>query len=496
MFIMKKILSFLSVLCAIFSFAANYYWVGGSGNWTDINHWRTTSGGTALPSVIPGPTDNVFFDVNSGFTVTSKTITLDNIANCHNITFAGSPIAPALKQNSTNQILNIYGSSEWQAGMGTIEVNTIIYIHTGEAKTIKSNGVKMGISYGIPQTSTVIFEEESSISLLDDIHIVHNLNQKAGTWNTNNNNVTIGAGFEAFNNYNNKTITLNLGSSNIYLLSYTSSFKAISSYTKVNAGTSHIHFMTSATGYSGMFANLGHIFYDVTFEGPLGVLSGNAQFNRVEFKNNGNIGGNNTIKDLIFTAGKTYTLQNSRTQTIENLTLGGTPCDVTFIQSNLSGTRANIKITGSTTEFNFGNLKDINASGKLLHFGEQSTIANQNNNNITYDPYNPGAFSGFGADWIDHTINNADPSTYILSTDGFYGNLYTTYKWYKVNDSRYDPNTVISTAKNIDIRSYGMGTYRVEVNYNNTCIIKEDFLVTPLKTIKAYVNPNLRMRVK
>ncbi len=58
---MKKILSFLAFLCAIFTFAADYYWVGGSGNWTDINHWRTTSGGVSLPSVVPGPTDNVFF---------------------------------------------------------------------------------------------------------------------------------------------------------------------------------------------------------------------------------------------------------------------------------------------------------------------------------------------------------------------------------------------------------------------------------------------------
>ena len=105
-------------------FADNYYWVGGSGNWTDINHWRTTSGGTSTPSVIPGPTDNVFFDVNSGFTTTSKTVTINNTANTHDIIFSGSAVSPILTQSGT-QTLNIYGSSEWQSGMGTISDNNI-----------------------------------------------------------------------------------------------------------------------------------------------------------------------------------------------------------------------------------------------------------------------------------------------------------------------------------------------------------------------------------
>ncbi len=148
----------------------NLYWVGGSGNWSDKAHWSKTSGGSG-GYCVPGPADNTFFDNGSGFTASSKTVTVDNISYTHDITFSGSATAPALKQNSTDQILNIYGSSEWQAGMGTIEVNTIIYRHTGEAKTIKSNGVKMGLNTGFLRTSSVIFEEENSLSLLDDFYV-------------------------------------------------------------------------------------------------------------------------------------------------------------------------------------------------------------------------------------------------------------------------------------------------------------------------------------
>lgn len=118
-----------------------------------------------------------------------------------------------------------------------------------------------------------------------------------------------------------------------------------------------------------------------------------------------------------------------KSKTIENLRLGGTPCNVTFLQSSIAGTRANTNITDTTTKFNFGNLKDIKASRKPLHFAEHSTIANEINSNVTSDPYNPGSFSGFDPDWLKHNVNPADPTTYMLPTNCFYGNLCTIYKW-------------------------------------------------------------------
>ena len=75
----SKLISGLSLIICLFALiqtkAADFYWVGGSGNWSDISHWRTTSGGATYPSVVPGSSDNVYFDANSGFTTTSKTVT-------------------------------------------------------------------------------------------------------------------------------------------------------------------------------------------------------------------------------------------------------------------------------------------------------------------------------------------------------------------------------------------------------------------------------------
>ena len=45
--------------------AADYYWVGGGGDWSDLSHWSTTSGGDIQHNQIPSADDRVIFDANS-----------------------------------------------------------------------------------------------------------------------------------------------------------------------------------------------------------------------------------------------------------------------------------------------------------------------------------------------------------------------------------------------------------------------------------------------
>ena len=57
--------------------ASKYFWVGGSGNWSDFsNHWATTSGGNQFHSRAPNGTDNAYFDRYS-FTDSGQTLTID-----------------------------------------------------------------------------------------------------------------------------------------------------------------------------------------------------------------------------------------------------------------------------------------------------------------------------------------------------------------------------------------------------------------------------------
>jgi hypothetical protein len=473
------------------------YWVGGSGNWNDKAHWSKASGGTG-GYCVPGPGDNVFFDAGSGFSPTNKIVTVDNISYAHNITFAGSPIAPTLTQSGA-QTLNIYGSTVWQAGMGQINIAYIYYRNTGEAKTITSNGVITGMTGNSTIVSTINFEEENSISLFDDFSTGNYLYHNAGTFNTNNYNIAVASSFFANNGTKNRSI--NLGSSIITLSSAQATFNTNSSNVTLNAGTSHIIF-TALNSYgtnNGLIAYTNQTYYDITFNN-VGSLGGGSKtgvsFNKVIFRGDGNIYGDTYISSLFLNAGKSYSLESSKTQTIMDLIIGGNSCNVTSIQSTFSTTQAKINVLGPYTSFNFVNIKYINSVGKTLYFAEQSNNLG-NNTNIVFAAYNPGGFDGLGPDWLNHTINTSDPLSYLLKTNNFYGNEFTTYKWYKLDSNT--PNTIITTDTNLDLRNFGYGNYKVEVIYSDgiteNCTITNSIKITPKILNPVYINPNLRMRV-
>ncbi|MBD8346630.1 hypothetical protein [Dysgonomonas sp. HGC4] len=468
------------------SASPDLYWVGGSGVWNDASHWSFTSGGQG-GACVPSPNSNVFFDAGSGFTSASKTVTIEATAYCRNITCAGAVTPPTLTSTSSTSIsFNIYGSSVWQSGM-TMSVYIVNYQNTGIPKTITSNGVKTG-------TYNVYIYETSSISLVDELKLGATLSINAGVFNTNNNRV------EGTSFYINSGIvarTLNLGSSDIY---FTSSVLLNSQYLTVNAGTSHIH-LTGSSGNLSVYA--GQIYNNVTFENasPSGAtlqstgtsVGKEVQFNRVEFKGTvGSLSGHNMFNQLFLTAGGTYTLSvGGDIQTVkERLTMSGNTCLILFVKSSTSGTQANLKLLGGRSDFNFVNIKDINATGGMtLHFRDKSTVAGQNNTNITYDAYNSGEFNGFPSDWTCHFIDADVPASYTLTADGFFGTEYTEYVWTKIGDPNF--TGTISTASFIDLRTFGYGTYRVQVKYNATCIVTGTVLVVKrTDSVDAGVQPS------
>jgi alpha-tubulin suppressor-like RCC1 family protein len=80
----KYIKILISLFICVNVNAADYYWVGGQGNWSDYsNHWATTSGGTTFYTSVPTPFDNVFFDNNS--TSANDTVFVDIPAVCNNL---------------------------------------------------------------------------------------------------------------------------------------------------------------------------------------------------------------------------------------------------------------------------------------------------------------------------------------------------------------------------------------------------------------------------
>ncbi|MBS4042897.1 MAG: hypothetical protein KGZ59_03695, partial [Chitinophagaceae bacterium] len=143
----KNVILICSILVSQLTYAVDYYWVGGSGNWSEVStHWATSSGGSTFHTVVPTSADNVFFDANS-FTGASQTVTADNnIIYCNNMDWTGVTNTPTLNMN--NKLLYIYGSLTMVPGMNTSNffccTNSITFKATTTGKTITTGGKSIG----------------------------------------------------------------------------------------------------------------------------------------------------------------------------------------------------------------------------------------------------------------------------------------------------------------------------------------------------------------
>ncbi|HEU4719614.1 MAG TPA: T9SS type A sorting domain-containing protein [Bacteroidia bacterium] len=119
---MKRILFILVFSGLHFSFllADNYYWVGGTGNWSDyVHHWAVSSGAQLYHDHVPTPQDTVIFDSLS-FTQAGDTVYADtSIMYCHTMKWENVQFHPRYYCNViyTNSFLRIYGSLLLDTGM-------------------------------------------------------------------------------------------------------------------------------------------------------------------------------------------------------------------------------------------------------------------------------------------------------------------------------------------------------------------------------------------
>ena len=102
--------SLLLVITLVFSnaiIAQKLYWVGGSGNFNDPNHWSFSSdglGGAKTPSI----TDDVYFDENSFRS--NSVINIIGGASCHDLIFADN-IQAVILNGTQNEKLTIGGNA-------------------------------------------------------------------------------------------------------------------------------------------------------------------------------------------------------------------------------------------------------------------------------------------------------------------------------------------------------------------------------------------------
>lgn len=224
---MKRIVSslFLFLFLSSQAPANSFFWIGGTGNWNDINHWATESGGSVHPVAIPGSTDDVFFDANS-FTETDQVVTLTGEAICRNMNWTGVVHNPTLEfAGSSAYALGIYGSLILVNGMNVNYTFTSVkweFRSASPGNTISTEGkVMRNVDFVGPG---------GEWTLQDNLGVNGTVNVSAGTLNTNNANILTGI-------FNANAGVINMGSSEINCSLWTASTTGA---VTLNPGTSVI----------------------------------------------------------------------------------------------------------------------------------------------------------------------------------------------------------------------------------------------------------------
>ena len=89
--------------------SGDYYWIGGTGNWSDYsNHWSTTSGGSADQTAYPTSTSNVYFDANSDVGNTAFTVTMDVNGEAKNFNYDSDYTTFSTSTSKTLSATNLY----------------------------------------------------------------------------------------------------------------------------------------------------------------------------------------------------------------------------------------------------------------------------------------------------------------------------------------------------------------------------------------------------
>jgi len=229
------------------------YWVGGTGNWNDINRWSLSSGGPG-GECPPTSIDDVFF-TGLSFNAASQSVTINiPTADCKSMTWTGVTNNPSFNSSSSSNVLNIYGSYTLASGMNYNFNGPIYFMSSSAGNTINTSGKSIqnsvffngtgswGLQGNYFQTDWSEFKINSGTfntnNFTVDVHQFHSnscptsprtINLGSSTinvryrWEVYADNLTLNAGTSTINiNYNNNGGTMNnyLCNCNVYTLNY------------------------------------------------------------------------------------------------------------------------------------------------------------------------------------------------------------------------------------------------------------------------------------
>jgi gliding motility-associated-like protein len=366
---MKQLIIFwLLLILSTQLYSENYYWVGGSGDWSVISHWATSSGGAVTHLTTPSAGDNVFFDENS-FTGTGQVVTINSsIAFARNLSFEGSEFMPRFAADALTT-LQIHGSLILIAEMsfdfeGNIEFSGVL------------NDMSIDFA-GHPAGNNITFNGSGSWNVSSGITLNNMLNIQSGAIDFGNSIVNCEylhskSSNARFINWHNSQINIFgqtndqsfLGSAfNVYSVEIdptnwqSSAVNARLNMHNTNTkifirGAGQVHFGNITSTNSEGLLGLIYFHSDDTIR-----LNGD-----LEIANNGELLANIVMRELILSPSGRYTFESERHIEFRSMEAWADCGNFINIRSSQSGVAAQL-VSSDNFSLNFVAMQDIHISG-------------------------------------------------------------------------------------------------------------------------------------
>lgn len=336
-----------------FTTAQTNYWVGGTGNWSTVGEWASTSGGVGGTGRVPFPQDDAVFDANS-FSAGSLVVTRNMPRIGKNINWTGATNSPTWTTSVTS---TVYGSITLISGMTNTMSDALTFEGRG-AFTLTSAGKSWNRGVNVQMVGGTLTLQDAFVQSGGGGGFV----VSHGTFNANNFNVTC-LTFSA-NATTIRTVTMGSGT---WTLTSTGTVWNTATTTNLtfNVNTSTITITnTSATAR--------------TFSGG-GLTYNNFSSNAGASVASLTIAGSNTFAGFedIGTAAHSILFTAGTTQTITTWTVSGSSGNAITINSTTTSTHALAKGGGGTVSSDWLNIQHSIATPASTWYAGTNSVDNQ-----------------------------------------------------------------------------------------------------------------------
>jgi hypothetical protein len=500
-----------------------YYWVGGSGHWSDNTHWALESGGVDGSGCMPRAIDNVVFDDHS-FTAPNQTVTVNATAYCDSMSWTGnSTLKPNLVLDAG---LYVAGSLLLQRGM-TVKKNDydgeIHLVTARQNESITSHGVALSCPLNLKatdKTSGWVLQDslKTEIARFNPTVTFHR-----GTFNANGQTMVLEDDFYSFKD-SSRVTHLVITNSDIHMIG------AYSFYGEVNSENTNFYIQSRSGGTSGGFiVPTGTPYHNLYYLGDYSwdneyhymTISG-GKFNKIDLKWKTVFNGSGMLVEtdtLVLSSNGNYVYSFSDTLRVNEAFYGsGTPCNQIYLQSYEDTTpavfdikKAAANLPGDTLLIDYAYIHGIRAltgadnaklykgfhspdrnagGGESLGYGIGS--GHYNSNWARMDAFGLNGTLPFGD---LERILACEEFPYLLGSENFVPTPATQFKWFKcdyaeleakfkavpgaTHAEKFDNLTgYVSTAADILITD--RGTFSLIVDYGNGCVSWDDIMITTL----------------